>query len=462
MKIELSNRATITGAAPGTIRATREALSLQNPRWIENDRRGFSNWQTPKMIEGFEVFRGGLAVPRGATGLVIHLAKQAGESWQIIDRRRDMPEVGFTFKGQLRPYQETAVAAVLKRDFGVLQAPTGSGKTTMALAVIAARRQPALIVCHTRELAEQWRERAASFLGMDNDEIGMIGGGKYKIGDRLTVALVQSLYERAEEVAKRTGFLVVDEVHHVPSRTFTEAVNAFDSRFMLGLSATPYRRDGLTKLIGWHVGPVVHQIEQAELMTNGSLVRAEVIPVPTDFETELDFRECYGKALSELVQDRGRNRLIVDTIRAEVERAQGIILVLSDRKQHCEEIQRLLSFQGIEAEVLTGDMANGKRAEVVKRMQTGKTRIVIGTGSLLGEGFDCPAVETLAIATPIKFNGRLTQFVGRALRPAPGKRAARIIDFQDMRVPVLRVGALCRVRSYRKMDGISFAMHQFH
>ncbi|WP_035256098.1 DEAD/DEAH box helicase [Desulfatirhabdium butyrativorans] len=454
MKIEISYRTIITGATPATVKALRAALSFQNPQWIENDRRGFSNWQTPRWIEGFELVRGGLVVPRGATGLAISICKQAGESWQVIDRRRHLPEVAFTFTGRLRGYQETAVAAILRRDFGTLQAPTGSGKTTMALAVVAARRQPALIVVHTRELMNQWRDRAVSFLGMEPGEVGQIGGGKFQLRPKLNIALVQSLYGRAGEVAPHIGFVIVDECHHCPSRTFTEAISAFDCKYQLGLSATPFRRDKLTKLIGWHVGPVVHRIDQQELVDNGSLCKAVVIPLQTDFETQIDCSECYSTALSELVQDKARNRLIVDTIIGEAQQTAGIVLALTDRKLHCEEIRRLLSFQGIEAEVLTGDMGNGKRAEVVGRMQAGEVKVVIGTGSLLGEGFDCPSIETLAIVTPIKFNGRLTQFVGRALRPSPGKMAARIIDFQDVRVPVLRAGALSRLKSYRGMAGI--------
>jgi superfamily II DNA or RNA helicase len=274
--------------------AIREALRVANPKYAENKRRGYSNWQTPAWIDGFEEAYGGLSIVRGATGLAWHIAKQNGELVEIQDRRRRMPEVSFDFQGELRDYQYRAVDAVLRKDFGVLQAPTGSGKTTMALAVIAARRQPTLIIVHTKELAEQWRDRAVQFLGLDPAEIGMIGGGKFRIGDRLTVALVQSLYGRAAEVAEHIGHLVIDEVHHAPSRTFTEAVSAFDSWYMLGLSATPYRRDGMTQMIGWYVGPIVHRIDQGVLVQQGSLVKAQVIPVETNFWTRTDASEYYS------------------------------------------------------------------------------------------------------------------------------------------------------------------------
>jgi len=266
MQIEIGNEVLLTGAHQGLRQEIEAALSFPNPQWAENERRGFSNWQTPAAIRGFERVPGGLLIPRGAVGLAIHLARQAGERFEIVDRRRSLSEVDFEFRGKLRNYQEQAVNAVLQRDFGVLQAPTGSGKTTMALAVVAARRQPAVVVCHTRELAEQWRQRAVQFLDVRPGEIGMIGGGKFKIGERLTVALVQSLRDRAAEVSEHIGFLVVDECHHIPATTFGETVQAFDCKYQLGLSATPYRRDGLQKLISWYVGPVVHRIDQGGLV----------------------------------------------------------------------------------------------------------------------------------------------------------------------------------------------------
>jgi superfamily II DNA or RNA helicase len=282
----------------------------------------------------------------------------------------------------------------------------------------------------------------------------MIGGGKFRIGDRLTVALVQSLYGRAAEVAEHIGHLVIDEVHHAPSRTFTEAVSAFDSWYMLGLSATPYRRDGMTQMIGWYVGPIVHRIDQGVLVQQGSLVKAQVIPVETNFWTRTDASEYYSKVLSELVKDEGRNRLIVDVIRHEIGKTEGVLLALSDRKYHCKAIRDMLYQKNIEADILTGDMSSSKRKEIVEQMRAGKIRVVVGTSALLGEGLDVAGIETLLITCPIKFTGRLIQHIGRALRPAPGKTTVRIIDFVDAKVGVLEAAANSRMRTYQRMPGV--------
>lgn len=228
-----------------------DRLTFPNPVYEEAAKRGFSTRRITPVIQGYELTDRQIFVPRGFTRQLLLIFDKAGFPCQVNDLRRQLPEVAFNFTGKLHPFQKEAVAKVKKRDFGVLTAPTGSGKTVMALALIAARRQPALIIVHNRELLEQWISRIETFLGISAQEVGIIGGGKRRIGKRISVALVQSLYKVAHEVAPHIGFLVGDECHRCPSRTFTEAVSAFDCRYMLGLSATPWRRDRLNRLIWW-------------------------------------------------------------------------------------------------------------------------------------------------------------------------------------------------------------------
>ncbi len=160
---------------------------------------------------------------------------------------------------------------MVNADWGALISATGSGKTTMGLYLVAQRKQPTLIIVHTKNLLTQWVDRIESFLNIPKKEIGIIGNGKKKIGDKITVATVQSLYKCAGEVAPHIGHIIVDECHRAPSRTFTEAVTAFDSKYMLGLSATPYRRDKLSKLIFWHLGDTHHEIDKSHLIEKGHI-----------------------------------------------------------------------------------------------------------------------------------------------------------------------------------------------
>ena len=123
--------------------------------------------------------------------------------------------------------------------------------------------------------------------------------------------------------------------------------------------------------------------------------------------------------------------------------------MLSDRKAHCENLRVLLKYRHqITADVLTGDVSGKQRQHLTERLQTGKIKVLIATGQLIGEGFDCPQLETLFLVTPIRFSGRLLQYLGRVLRPAPGKQGARVFDYVDVHVDTLVKAARARQRIY--------------
>jgi superfamily II DNA or RNA helicase len=330
----------------------------------------------------------------------------------------------FPFKADLRPYQQEAVARILEHDFGVLEAGTGSGKTIIALAVIAQRRQPTLVLVHTKELLYQWAERARNFLGV---EAGLIGDGHFEINP-FTVAIVNSARRRLDELSPLFGQICVDECHRVPATLFTEVVTAFNCRFSLGLSATAFRRDGLTKLIYIYLGDRVHQVDTNELLTSGAILKPEYIQRPTEFRYV--YRGNYQALMKSLTGNPARNKLIVNDITKESRTVSGTILVVSDRVKHCDELARLLSLEGIEAAVLTGKLPAEERMEMVESLRRGKVKVLISTVQLIGEGFDCPDLETLFLTTPIKFSGRLLQVVGRILRPASNKQP-RVFDYVD-------------------------------
>ncbi len=450
MRITIKNRLTIQDVPDGFKKAIRDRLAFNNPKWIENERMGRWNGETPKCLEQYVMGEDGeLIVPRGFVRHLISMSRKWGITYRINDHRRTLPEVGFSFHGKLKPFQERAVKDILFHDFGTLSAPTGSGKTVMALYAVAHRKQPTLIVVHTRELLNQWIARIETFLGIPTDQVGIIGNGMRRMGDKITVATVQTLCKCVDEVRGHTGFLVVDECHRAPSRTFTEAVSAFDSKYMLGLSATPWRRDGLSRLIYWHVGDIIHEVDKNNLVANGDILKADIVIRETDFRTTLDPSVEYSKMLSELTQDSERNALIASDVVREARNGGGVCLVLSDRKAHCETIQDLLWREyKIGSELLTGDVPKAQRAAIVDRLDRGKVKVLVATGQLVGEGFDCSQLTTLFLLTPIRFNGRVIQYLGRVLRPAPGKDKARVFDYCDVHVGVLKASAEARVRAF--------------
>ena len=452
VQIKLTNRLDIRSAPEDLVEDLIDTLTLPNPKWLENERMGRWNRSTPKTLRFYRKLRGGgLRIPRGFVGRLMRRLRREDIAYALIDNRRERPPLNWHFNGRLRPFQETAVRDLARKEFGTLSAPTGSGKTVMGLQLIAARRQPTLIVVHTKDLAHQWVERIEQFLEIPSDDIGWIGGGKRRPGERITVALVQSLYKCAAEIAPRIGHLVVDECHRTPSRTFTDAVTAFDARYMLGLSATPWRRDKLSKLIFWHLGDVQHEIKPEGLVASGDVLKAEVVLRETEFRPYFDPVSEYSRMLSELAADKARNIQIVDDVAAASRDTKGVCLVLSDRKAHCENLRALLKLRhGIPADVLTGDLPTAQRRALAESMQAGEVQVVIATGQLIGEGFDCPRLETLFLVTPIRFSGRLLQYLGRVLRPAPGKERALVFDYVDVHVDTLVKAARARQRVYQR------------
>jgi len=174
-------------------------------------------------------------------------------------------------------------------DFSTVSIPTGGGKTVLALEAIAQRKQPALIVVHSNPLMNQWIEHIGTFLGILADDIGVIGGGKNRIGEKITVALVQSLYKSSGEVAPHFGHLIIDECHRAPAWMFTEAITAFDCRYQLGLSATPYRRDKLNRLniLACRKRSIIKSTRK-DLIESHDILPAEVITRETTFQPTVD------------------------------------------------------------------------------------------------------------------------------------------------------------------------------
>jgi superfamily II DNA or RNA helicase len=445
MKFILDSKVILKDLKPDTAHAIRNRLTMPNPAFLEAEKMGRYAGGIPRALKFFKKTPEGMLCPRGAAVQLYNICSQHGEQIQVEDNRLELDPVDFDFRGTLRPYQADVVGSVLERDHGTLSAPTGSGKTCMGLFIIAQRKQPALIIVHTRELVDQWVTAIDKFLGIPADEVGIIGGGKFRIGDRVTVALIQSLYTRLDDVTPHIGHLVIDECHRTPSRVFTQAVDAFDARYRLGLSATPWRRDKLSKVIFWHVGDVTGEINKQDLLDNGNLCQAEAVFIPTGFRPGSDPSESYSKALSELTQDQDRNRLIAETVTRH--NGTGITLLLSDRREHCQALAESLKDNDILAAVLTGQTPAKKREQIIQDLQSGKCHYLVATGQLIGEGFDLPEITTLALATPVKFSGRLIQYAGRALRPAPGKEKAVILDFVD-RHGVFQASAKSRAAEY--------------
>ncbi len=423
--------------------AVRERLTIDNPKYVSAKKYG--RWIGKKLqpkLRYYESVPGGLRFPRGFANQAVLLCRHfLQKTPSIIDTRLLLPEVDYHFSAELRPYQESAVAAMERRSFGVLEAGTGSGKTVMALALIAARKQPALVLVHTKELLYQWQERIESFLGCS---AGLVGDGQFSV-QSVTVAIVNTARKRVAELAPCFGHLIVDECHRVPAALFTDVVNSCASHYLLGLSATAFRSDeGLTKLIYFYMGDRIHQVDQEELTKTGAIVKPELIRRKSDFS--FHYRGDYQPLITALTKDSGRNRMIVDdVVKMTGTAAHGTQLLVSDRVSHCQVFAELLESRGVRVAMLTGQTPAEQRSRIVRRVQEGDVQVLVATLQLIGEGFDCSGLSTLYLTTPITFEGRLLQVLGRIMRPEEGKRA-RVFDYVDESVSVLRRSAENRRR----------------
>lgn len=384
-----------------------------------------------------------VSLPRGVSGLVRSLVAPFGAP--VEDRRAAPPVVLPPFQGELRAYQQEAVDRLVEAEDGVLQAPTGSGKTVITAALISRVQVRTLILVHTGVLLDQTVERMRAFLGVDP---GVIGGGREEMGD-VTVAMVQTLRRRdLAPLREAFGMVVLDECHHCPADSFQHLVQAFASRWRIGLTATPTRKDRLHPVLYEVMGPLVHRVPARDLVAGGALVPVEVVEVETSFEAR--YRRDYARLVERLVRDPERNACIVE----HVERYHGQrSLVLTDRVDHCHWLAEALGRRGLRVAALTGEVPREDRQQVLARLAGGGIEVLVATTSLVGEGFDLPELDTVFLTTPSGNVARTTQSLGRALRPSPGKTRAVVVDFVDRRVPLLRNQAVRRARVYRGFRG---------
>ncbi len=433
--------------------AVRRLAAFANPVFCERQAMRLSTGLTPRVIACFEDLAHHVALPRGCLNDLNSLMEDVGIALLLTEERSEGTALDATFTGTLTAPQERAVAELAAEDIGVLCAPPGAGKTVMAVKLIALRGRSTLILVHRKPLVEQWAARLHEFLDVDPQSIGTVGGGRSEPSGVIDVATVQGLARATPdgETLGRYGHVIVDECHHVPAVSIERLLGSCAARYVTGLTATPYRRDGHQAIIAMQCGPTRHVMSSSATGLGAlRVVRRDTAFDPTGLPPDPGIQEVY----SALVADPQRLELVAaDTLALLAEGRAPI--VLTERRDHLDSLAERLSEHVPGLVTLHGDVTPRRRRDALARLSQlapNEPRLVLATGRFIGEGFDDPRLDTLLLAMPIAWKGTVVQYAGRLHRPHPAKFDVRIYDYVDVNVPVLRRMFAKRAKTYRAMS----------
>jgi hypothetical protein len=449
VSIVVSERIKVPAASlpPMLQKKLNDRLVFTNPEYEFRQSRGEWMGNIPPQIHCLYEQRGNYFIPRGFLIQLLDLFQHFKVKYRLIDRQRTLEPVDFQFHGVLKDYQELAFEEMTSRDQGTLVGDAKSGKTVIALYLIAQRRQPTMIVVPNVALLGHWKEKLVRFLEVPADEVGLVGGGKFDVGPRVSVAHVSALYRRVREIRDKIGFLVVDECHRTPSRTFTQVVSHFDCRYLLGLSSSNQRRDRLSRLIYYYLGDILHQIDSRKATEIRAIFHADVVIRETEFEYSYEHEDDYALMLEALARDPERNRLIVEDVVSETsESGGGPLLVLTEDEGQDDVLGEMLNKEGIASLSFDPAIVADRKKSLSQQLKTEKIQVVLAKRQLFQKMDPKTTFEAVFLTTPLNFRGKLISWFQKVLKRNDGQPPMKVYDYVDSKISIL--DNFFRMRSY--------------
>ncbi len=447
------------GLPPQLINCLIRTSAFQNPEFYKAQAMRLPVYNKPRIIACAENFQNHIGLPRGCLDDVLELLTELGLAHEIIDERNPGEIICTEFLGTLSKDQKLAVNGLLAHDIGVLSAATGFGKTVLAAYIIAKRKRNTLILVHRKQLLEQWIVRLRAFLYLDHLNIGRIGGGKRKPTNQIDIALIQSLVRKGEvdDCVADYGQLIVDECHHLSAVSFESVARQCKAKYVLGLTATPIRKDGLEPIIFMQCGRIRHHVD-AKKQAQKRPFSHFFVPRYTEFKLPSRITEQYERppiqtVYAELAKNSTRNELIVNDVVSALKDGRSPV-ILTERKEHVSFFANRLSGFSKHIIALQGGMGQKAHKQMLDELDSideHEERILIATGRYIGEGFDDARLDTLFLAMPVSWKGTLAQYAGRLHRIHHNKTKVQVYDYIDYQVPILQRMSEKRMSGYRSL-----------
>ena len=444
--------------------------TFDNPAFYKNKRLGYSNYYNFSMIYLGMDIEGYIKIPRGLLENILTACRKSDINYDIQDQREKGRPILVFFQGELREKQDLAAERLLEYDNGILSAATAFGKTVVCSYLIAQRKVNTLILLESTDLILQWEQELKKFLRINEElpeyqtktgrtkkrtsVIGSLKGGKDTMNGIIDIAMIGSLYKKGgfHDRINTYGMVIMDECHHAASATAQAILKKVNAKYVYGVSATPIRSDNLEKINYLLLGPVRYKYTALDRAAEQGIDHF-VYPRYTRVIGISDYKDDINAAYALVSNSDVRNELILGDIRDCVKRGRTPV-ILTKYKEHAKFIYDNVQKDADYVFVMYGDNSAKENDSVrtqLKAVPPDKSLILVATGQKIGEGFDYPRLDTLMLAAPVSFAGRLEQYVGRLNRDYEGKQEVIVYDYIDSHISVFDDMYLKRLRTYKKI-----------